>query len=470
MIHSPISKKRRVERFWDLVRDGLHTEGRYARYLALMSAILGLIWLITLAFLVLMPNRYDSSFTLILPGSGVGSSLNLESIGQATTATNSAFSSSSISPTENYKRLLMADVTLARAGKLAGDENEKMSAPHVKLIDQTNLIEVSITADSPSQAQKKAQSLRAAFLDGLDQLRQDEGEKREEAESKRLVQLETKVREAQQKLLAFQGETGLVSLEQFNNRISALDSLQDRERQARTDTKRASATASRIASALNISVATANKAFTLKADPVFQSLLARYATVNTSASEKKATLGPNHSQVQQIDAENEQLKTQMLARGSKLTGLSGEVLMGFADLSMSSERGALVGAMVARDSERLGASAGLADIRAQISEQTAKAPKLVNQASQLADLQRDLRVSEAVFSSALARIDTNKADPFASYPLVQTLEEPSLPEERSSPSTIVAIAGALGSSLVLLIGFGLLWFRQIIIRKVLPNA
>ncbi|MEP2811562.1 MAG: hypothetical protein ABJQ18_16455 [Parasphingorhabdus sp.] len=364
----------------------------------------------------------------------------------------------------------MADVTLARAGKLAGDENEKMSAPHVKLIDQTNLIEVSITADSPSQAQKKAQSLRAAFLDGLDQLRQDEGEKREEAESKRLVQLETKVREAQQKLLAFQGETGLVSLEQFNNRISALDSLQDRERQARTDTKRASATASRIASALNISVATANKAFTLKADPVFQSLLARYATVNTSASEKKATLGPNHSQVQQIDAENEQLKTQMLARGSKLTGLSGEVLMGFADLSMSSERGALVGAMVARDSERLGASAGLADIRAQISEQTAKAPKLVNQASQLADLQRDLRVSEAVFSSALARIDTNKADPFASYPLVQTLEEPSLPEERSSPSTIVAIAGALGSSLVLLIGFGLLWFRQIIIRKVLPNA
>ncbi|MEO9471215.1 MAG: hypothetical protein ABJ342_07855 [Parasphingorhabdus sp.] len=436
----------------------------------LMSGIIALIWLITLAFLVLMPNRYDSSFTLILPGSGVGSSLNLESIGQATTATNSAFSSPSISPTENYKRLLMAEITLERATKIAGDDDDMVSAPRVKLIDQTNLIEVSISAGNPVRAQEKARSLRTAFLVGLDKLRKDESEKREEAESIRLVQLETKVREAQQNLLAFQGKTGLVSLEQFNNRISALDSLQDRERQARTEAKRTAATASKIAKALNISVTTANKAFTLKADPVFQSLLTRYAAVNTSATEKQATLGPNHSQVQQINAENAQLKSQMLARGGKLTGLSDIVLMGFADLSMSSERGALVGVMVARDSERSGANAGLADIRAQISEQTAKAPTLVNQASELADLQRDLRVAEAVFSSALARIDTNKADPFASYPLVQTLEEPSLPEERSSPSTIVVIAGAMGSSLIILIGFGLLWFRQIIIRKVLPNA
>ena len=126
--------------------------------------------------------------------------------------------------------------------------------------------------------------------------------------------------------------------------------------------------------------------------------------------------------------------------------------------------------MVVKDSERAAASAGLADIRKQILEQTAKGPKLVKQASVLADLQRDLRVAEAVFSSALARIDTNKADPFASYPLVQTLEEPSLPEQRSSPSVLIVIASALGSSILFLIGFGLLWFRQMIIRKVLPNA
>ena len=90
--------------------------------------------------------------------------------------------------------------------------------------------------------------------------------------------------------------------------------------------------------------------------------------------------------------------------------------------------------------------------------------------AKLADLAGDLRVAEAVFSSALARLDTNKSDPFASYPLVQTLEAPSLPRAKSAPSPVFAIAGAMGATLLILIGFLLLWLRQPIIRKLLPNA
>jgi len=75
-----------------------------------------------------------------------------------------------------------------------------------------------------------------------------------------------------------------------------------------------------------------------------------------------------------------------------------------------------------------------------------------------------------VFSSALARVDTNKADPFASYPLVQTLEEPSLPRKRASPSTTLALAGAIAASILLVIGFLLLWLRQPIIHKLLPKG
>ena len=289
MIHLEAQKQRRIERFWFFIRDGLSPSGRYSRYLRIIAKVMGSIWLIAILFLLFAPNRYDSSFTLILPGSGIGSSLNVESIGQATTATNSAFSSSTISPTENYKRLLLADVTLRRATKAAGGDRFKVAPPRIKLIDQTNLIEVHVSAKSPELAQKKALSLRSAFLAGLDRLRTDEGQKREAAETIRLVQLEDKVREAQKKLLTFQGSTGLVSLEQFNNRISALDSLQSRERQARTEAMRSTASASRIANALNISIPVARKAFTLKADPVFQALLKRYSDVHTIQSEKNAT-------------------------------------------------------------------------------------------------------------------------------------------------------------------------------------
>ena len=75
-----------------------------------------------------------------------------------------------------------------------------------------------------------------------------------------------------------------------------------------------------------------------------------------------------------------------------------------------------------------------------------------------------------MFSSALARLDTNKADPFASYPLVQTFEAPSLPDRPSSPSLLIALAGAITASLIVLVGFALAWLRQPILATLLPKG
>jgi uncharacterized protein involved in exopolysaccharide biosynthesis len=75
-----------------------------------------------------------------------------------------------------------------------------------------------------------------------------------------------------------------------------------------------------------------------------------------------------------------------------------------------------------------------------------------------------------LFSSALARLDTNKQDRFASYPLVQILEAPSLPRAPSSPSPLLALAGAVVASFLVLFGAALIWTRQPIIRHFFPNA
>ncbi len=50
-------------------------------------------------------------------------------------------------------------------------------------------------------------------------------------------------------------------------------------------------------------------------------------------------------------------------------------------------------------------------------------------AARMEDLKKDHLVAEAVFSSALARVDTNKADLFASYPIAQVLAPPDLPKK-----------------------------------------
>ena len=174
--------------------------------------------------------------------------------------------------------------------------------------------------------------------------------------------------------------------------------------------------------------------------------------------------------VAELRAERGALRKSMLVRGRELTGLEEKILLRFVDISTSDGRERIFEQLIIADGDSAAAEARLGEIRRQIDEHNRNAHELVTQAAKLSDLLRARRVAEAVVSSALARLDTNKADPFASYPLVQTLEVPSLPRSRSAPSPIIALAGALGASIFVLFGFLLLWLRQPIIRKLLPNA
>ena len=466
----PENPPRRLMRLWIWLRDGMPSVGRYRRYIVAIAPPLAAIWALAFAVLAFAPDRYDSQMTLILPGSGTGGSLNLESIGQASAATSSAFSGTTLSPTENYKRLLMSDLVLTNAAKLLGEEPGAFPEPTITLTDQTNLIGVKMPGAKPEQARARMTALRSAFLDALTDLRADEAATRETADRSRIAELEDKVSEAQRKVLEFQGRTGLVSLDQFNERIATLDQLKDRERMARVSSRQNSAASARLAGTLGVSTSTANRALRLQADPIFTRSLDRYAELNAKAAEGRGTLGPAHAQMEKVEAERAELLTAMAERGQALAGLNRSTILRFADLAVSGNRASLFETLMTRDSDSSGSGAALSEIRRQIGEESARSGALVTQAAELAELTRALRVAEAVFSSALARLDTNKSDPFASYPLVQTLEVPSLPRGKASPQPLLVIGGALGASILLLIGFLALWLRQPIIRKLLPNA
>ncbi|MEE3214145.1 MAG: hypothetical protein VX259_01185, partial [Pseudomonadota bacterium] len=406
--------------------------------------------------------------TLVLPGSGAGGSINLESIGQATSQTTSAFSSPSLSPTQNYKRLLGADLILRQGA--AGLDDEILPDPTVKLVDQTNLIMVSMRGASPEQAQARLEALRLAFLSGLERLRQDEAEKREAADLARLDELEQKLKQAQRRVLEFQGTTGLATLDQFHQRLSVVDDLQGSEREFRQAVRRSEAQAYRLGEMLDITLDDARSAQLLRADPLFQSLLQRYASVLADWTQARATLGEQHLTLTELSAQRQTLRQSLVQRGTALTPLSAEILLGFADLSVSDGRERLLDELMRTAGNGAGAQAALAEVREQISQQSNETDTLVEQAADLTDLLRELRVAEAVFSSALARLDTNKADPFASYPLVQTFEYPSLPRSPSSPSTLLAVAGAVVASILVIMGFLLLWLRQPLIQLMLPKS
>lgn len=463
---APIGERKLV-RLWRLVRHGLESDGRYKRYFLCIALVLGLIWLSTAAYLLLVPKSYQSDFTLILPGTGAGSSLNVESIGQAQSTSTSAFSSSTLSPTVNYKQLLSADVTLRAAAAIISEDRDAFSDPAIRLVDQTNMIEVSVSARTPAQARDRAEALRNAFLAQLDSLRADEAASREVSDAKNLEILSEKVREAQRKLIAFQAKHGLATLDQFNNRVAAVDSLRDKESDMRAQARQLGGTAGRLAVNLGNSPRSANIAMRLRGDPVFQQLAASYAASNADASLKAGTLGAQHGTMAQAESERSELRAALLARGRELTGLGDAAIISQIDLQLADGRSSLMQAMSLSDAQAAGTRAALASIRGDLARAQAESPKLIALASELADLHRDHRIAEAVFSSALARLDTNKLDPFASYPLVQTLAAPSLPKAPASPSLVIALAGAIAATLLTLVSFGLLWIRQPILGKLL---
>ena len=106
----------------------------------------------------------------------------------------------------------------------------------------------------------------------------------------------------------------------------------------------------------------------------------------------------------------------------------------------------------------------------QIAAQQERVVKLSKDASHLADLRRDVQVAEAVFSSALARIGTNKSDIFASYPMVQPLEAPAEPVRPRSPQPLLAIGGAVFATLTLVFSLVLTWIRTALLRRLLKSA
>ena len=80
-------------------------------------------------------------------------------------------------------------------------------------------------------------------------------------------------------------------------------------------------------------------------------------------------------------------------------------------------------------------------------------------AAKLDDLTRAHQVAEAVFRSAMARIDTNKTDLFASYPLIQTVESPFTPDNPTSPMVVFSIFGAIAATVLYLMGLALACLR-----------
>ena len=116
-------------------------------------------------------------------------------------------------------------------------------------------------------------------------------------------------------------------------------------------------------------------------------------------------------------------------------------------------------------SEARGLTAEIAVRKVSLAISEERVRTLSDAAAKLDALQREYKVAEAVFASALARINTAKSDIFASYPMVQVVSSPSIDHVPTSPNIKIAIAGGVAGSAFALFSLLLAWIRQPILGR-----
>jgi len=416
------------------------------------------IWMPIFTYLTTTPPKYTSHMALILPGSGASASVNLESIGQASSYASSAFASDSVSPTQTYKRLITANRIRLAAARILDLPVTDLPMPSIELVDQTGLIRVQMTAHSATDAQLRAKAILEAFQSELTLLRNDELSMREQSAVSAIEEYRASVAATRADIDRLQQETGFLSKEQFSAQVRDNDALRVLTENAQARLIEKAAYVNALEMTLGLSAKTAAKILNLYSD-------SGYLVFSNDSSDKAALLaemrsqyGRQHPRVIEALAQYTLAQDSLVSIAVMRTGLSTSEIVNL-EMSQKGDRTDLLADLVRSEAARQGASAEYETLHKRCLEERRKLENIAPMAAQLEDLQRDFRVSEAVFTSAIARGQSSKVDVYASYPLVQVLESPSLPLKPSSPRRLLTIAAGLAATLCVIISLILGWAR-----------
>ncbi|WP_436399174.1 GumC family protein [Roseobacter sp. S98] len=451
-----------------IVGGRLSDAGRLPRYVAVFLLGASALWAPIAGYLATAPLQYTSHASLILPGSGASASVNLNNIGQASSYANSAFSNGSISPTETYKRLISADRILTAAAKEMGVSNDVFGKPRVTLVDQTSLIHITMKAGTPELSRAHADALLAAFFDEIDALRADEIATRETSGQSAIAEYTTAVAEIRETITQLQKRSGLLTAAQYTEQVAAHERLREQLLRLEAEASERDEAVNALEAALGLPPQTAATTLKLFADRQYLALTEDIARHSALLAQAQASFGPRHPNYISASDAFEGARQAAQSHAAEVTGLDEASLAGL-DRAPQGERASLLSGLVKEHTARKGLRQRVATLRQQVAGEKARLAALAPLAAELEDKQRDFKVAEAVFASAIARSESTKTDVYASYPLVQVLEDPSLPEAPSSPRRKLSIAAGLAATLLLIGGLVIAWIRQSILSRLLAK-
>jgi uncharacterized protein involved in exopolysaccharide biosynthesis len=432
-------------------------------YLPLWLVANTLIWSVPLVFLKKTPPTYTSEWKGVLLGAKSSTDVTLPGIGQASSFSDSPYSSKLSDPRENYKLLALTNEVLKKSANQLKIPLEKFGTPKIKLLDNTTVMQFEITANTPQEAQHKALALHRALQLKLDELRNEEIAQQNRSLKGVLGGAEEKLQAAQQRLSRYKVNSPLNSSEQLRDVSVNLEGLRRQRAETVAQLQQVRASFRNLSASLGLSTQEAVDALVLQADPLFQDYLSDYSKASTALVNLSAKFLPNHPTVIIKQQEKKlaqaalfQQAQSLLKRPISVATLE-KLNSGNSGSDSSSKRAALLQELISFQGQEKGIEAQAQELSQQITQIEARLATLSQQESQLDNLQRDIRIGEAVFSSTLTRLDMSQSNLSASYPQISLLSKPSLPEKPSSPKTKFALLGAAMGSFFMTTGMTSLW-------------
>lgn len=415
------------------------------------------------------PPSYRSDLDMVLPGTGVSSNVSLDEVGQVVSSTSAPFASRGFSPRVNYKEILMSRGLIQRAAEQVNIDASRFGVPKIRLTDQTSIINVEIAGETPRQAQLKALALYDGLQAELGRLRADEIDRRDASIKEALKQYQMRLTSARGAITDFQQRSLLVSEDQLSKLIAMLSGIREKQFYVSAEINRISNYVTQLGSDLGVSAAMAGEAFKLQSDSQFLAYLTELQTSSSLLSQYRSRWGLGHPKVIAEQARFSQAKSALLERSEQLVGWNASQAFTGLDLQNNPKRAQLFADLIEAYASLQGEQARLNELRVSQSMLDDQLKVYSREAAELDRLQREFDLAEAVFTSAAARLEASKADIFASYPVIQLLTEPSLPDASSSPRKPLAIAAALFGIIFITSGLLVVNKRREIIAVVLKK-
>ncbi len=435
-------------------------------YLAIWLIGNALLWTTALAYLILKAPIYKSEWAISLPTGSSSTNVNLPEIANASSQSDSPFSNSDVSdPRENYKFFAETkEVREAAASQLYIPIGE-LGKPQINIVDNTTLMKFEIEGETPQKAYEKALALQDALEARLNQLREQEIEQQDWKLQTTLNSSKKQLQKAQQRLSEYKALAPVSSREQMQSLSTNIEDLRRQKAETLAQLQQIGASLKNLSANLGMSAKEAADAFVLQSDPLFQKYLADYSQTGAELVNLESKYLPANPVVITKQAEKNAALSALVQRGQSL--LEKSVSSTFLEQlslnngsSSNSNRASLLQELISLQTQEQGLQNQARELERQIKNLENRLSSLSPQESNLANLQRDVQIAEAVFSSTMTKLDLSKSDIFASYPRIQMVTKPSIPDEPSNPKSNFVLLGSFMGSFFLTTGLFSLWWRD----------